>query len=187
MRGQQAGFSLIELLIVIAIIVVLVAAGIPIYRQLVMAAHELAAIQAIRTIHTAETQYDSQFGRFARALTDLGPPPGGVIGPGSGGADRRRPGNRKEEWICVYAHTIADWLCRERGSRDVQQLGPAHVLFGSDDGYPVELVAGAGNGEELGAAMNCHAIESCDTWQCNKNNSRRLTLYVDPVAQKAGL
>jgi len=85
MQRSQAGFSLIELLIVIAIIVVLLSAGIPMYRQQIMAAHELAAIQAIRTIHTAETQYEGQFGKFAQSLLELGPPPSGSNGPGAAG------------------------------------------------------------------------------------------------------
>src|ERR1700685_1153567 len=36
-------------------------------------AHEMAAVKAITTIHTAETQYESQFGQYATSLTQLGP------------------------------------------------------------------------------------------------------------------
>jgi type IV pilus assembly protein PilA len=38
---------------------------------------EVAAIAAIRTIHTAQMQYYSQFNRYARSLAELGPPASG--------------------------------------------------------------------------------------------------------------
>jgi len=83
-RGQR-GFSLIELLIVIAIILVIVTVAVPQYNKQVMAAHETAAIQAIRTIHAMETQYYSQFGKYACSLVELGPPASGAEGPAAAG------------------------------------------------------------------------------------------------------
>ncbi len=80
-RKRRRGFTLIELLIVIAIIVVLISAAAPKFSQYLMSARETAALGAIRTIHTAETQYNSQFGRFAVSLTELGPPASGQEGP----------------------------------------------------------------------------------------------------------
>lgn len=44
-------------------------------------AQEMAAVQRIRTIQVAQTQYFSQFGRFATRLEELGPPEGGAAGP----------------------------------------------------------------------------------------------------------
>src|SRR5581483_422782 len=39
-------------------------------------------IQAIRTIHAVETQYYSQFGKYATSMAELGPPAtGGAAGP----------------------------------------------------------------------------------------------------------
>ena len=35
---------------------------------------EMSAVAAIRTIHTAQSQYYSQFGRYASSLVELGPP-----------------------------------------------------------------------------------------------------------------
>jgi len=80
-RRRRGGFTLIELLIVIAIIVVLISAAAPKFSQYLMNARETAAMSAIRTIHTAQTQYNSQFGRFATTLTELGPPASGQEGP----------------------------------------------------------------------------------------------------------
>jgi type IV pilus assembly protein PilA len=82
-RGKRRGFTLIELLIVIAIIVVLISAAAPKFSQYLMNARETAAMGAIRTIHTAQTQYSSQFGRYAATLTELGPPTSGQEGPAS--------------------------------------------------------------------------------------------------------
>ncbi len=82
-RDKRRGFTLIELLIVIAIIVVLISAAAPKFSQYLMNARETAAMGAVRTIHTAQTQYSSQFGRFAATLAELGPPASGQEGPAS--------------------------------------------------------------------------------------------------------
>ena len=80
-RITRRGFSLIELLIVVAIILILAAIAAPKLNQNRMQAQETAAIREIQTIHTAQTQYYSQFGRYAANLTELGPPAGGQAGP----------------------------------------------------------------------------------------------------------
>jgi prepilin-type N-terminal cleavage/methylation domain-containing protein len=83
-RRNNRGFTLIELLIVVAIIVVLISAAAPKFNAYLMSARETAALGAIRTLHTAQTQYSSQFGRFAKSLAELGPPAaGGTMGPSS--------------------------------------------------------------------------------------------------------
>lgn len=81
-RGRR-GFSLIELLIVVAIILILAAIAAPKLNQNRMHAQETAAIRQIGTIHTAQTQYYSQYGRYATTLTELGPPASGQAGPAS--------------------------------------------------------------------------------------------------------
>jgi type IV pilus assembly protein PilA len=70
-----------ELLIVIAIILIILAIAVPKMNKQIMAAHEMAAIRQIGTIHQAETQYYSQFGQYAQTLSQLGPPPSGAAGP----------------------------------------------------------------------------------------------------------
>jgi type IV pilus assembly protein PilA len=74
----RRGFSLIELLIVIAIILIIAAIAVPKMNNQMQAAHEMAAIRQITTIHQAETQYYSQFGRYAVSLAELGPPASGA-------------------------------------------------------------------------------------------------------------
>ena len=80
---KRRGFSLIELLIVIAIILIIITIAAPKLNRARMYSQETAAIGAIRTIHTAQTQYYSQFGRFAASLAELGPPASGQAGPSS--------------------------------------------------------------------------------------------------------
>lgn len=77
----RRGFSLIELLIVISIILIIAAIAVPKMNTQLMAARETAAIQTIKTIHQVETQYYSQFGQYATTLAQLGPPASGAAGP----------------------------------------------------------------------------------------------------------
>src|SRR6266851_9449364 len=74
---RVAGFSLIELLIVIAIILIILAMALPKLNKARMQAFETGAIKAITTIHTAQAQYYSQFGKYATTLLELGPPTSG--------------------------------------------------------------------------------------------------------------
>ena len=70
---KQKGFSLIELLIVVAIILIIAAIAIPNLLRAKMAANESGAASAIRTINTAEISYQSAYGGvYADTLVKLG-------------------------------------------------------------------------------------------------------------------
>lgn len=77
-RRRIGGFSLIELLIVIAIILIILAMALPKLNKARMQAFEMGAIKAVTTIHTAQAQYYSQFGKYAASLAELGPPKSGA-------------------------------------------------------------------------------------------------------------
>lgn len=73
-RKRDAGFTLMELLIVISIMLILMLIAIPNMLNLKASANETSAIQSLRTIHEAEIQYQTQFpgNGFACSLAALG-------------------------------------------------------------------------------------------------------------------
>jgi type IV pilus assembly protein PilA len=71
---KEKGFSLIELLIVVAIILIIAAIAIPNLLRARIAANESSAVASIRTINTAEISYNSTYPTvgYAVNLANLG-------------------------------------------------------------------------------------------------------------------
>jgi type IV pilus assembly protein PilA len=75
------GFSLIELLVVVAIILIIAAVAIPNLIKAKVAANEAATVSSIHAINTAEIAYQSAHPDigFSALLLDLGPASGGYL------------------------------------------------------------------------------------------------------------
>jgi type IV pilus assembly protein PilA len=81
---KSVGFSLIELLIVVAIILIIAAIAIPDLLKSRQAAYQASAVGSLRTINTAEVTYASTYNTgYSRDLTLLGPGP--TTSPSSAG------------------------------------------------------------------------------------------------------
>jgi type IV pilus assembly protein PilA len=80
MRNEK-GFSLIELLIVVSIMLVIAAVAVPAVIASAQAGNETAAVNTLRTFITAENGYHQLTGFYSSTATDLGGPVGDSLCP----------------------------------------------------------------------------------------------------------
>jgi type IV pilus assembly protein PilA len=85
-HNKQRGFSLIELLIVVTIILIIAAIAIPNLVRNKIQANETAAVGALRALTESALLYSNTYGGFPHTLADMGPTAGGT-GASSASAD----------------------------------------------------------------------------------------------------
>ena len=85
---EQKGFSLIELLIVVAIILIIAAIAIPNLLRAKISANESSAVGSVRNLITAEISYSTTFPQagYAANILALGPGAGNQTCPAAGPA-----------------------------------------------------------------------------------------------------
>jgi len=139
MPRHEEGFSLVELLIVVAIILVIAAIAIPSLIRSRIAANQASAIESLRVLGTSEVTYAAIYGNgYSASLAALGPPPAGAI-PSTSAAgliDELLVGGAKSGYTFTYTPTLLDPTGRYNGFSmwaSPQQVGISGVDFYYED------------------------------------------------------
>ena len=112
MKKSSKGFSLIELLIVVAIILIIAAIAIPNLLRSRIAANQASAVGSLRTLNTAEVTYSSTYNvGFTATMSYLAPPTTAGANPTSTAAgliDSVLSGGSKSGYSFTYSSGTPD-------------------------------------------------------------------------------
>ena len=137
MIKREKGFSLIELLIVVAIILIIAAIAIPNLIRAKIASNQSSAAASLRTLGSASAMFSSTYGDgYPPTLAALGPPtaPPANCNNGAGLIDGTLAGGQKSGYSFVWTP----------GTVNVAPV-PAGCVAGFTDGFAVTATPLSGN------------------------------------------
>ena len=119
---NSAGFSLVELVIVVAMMTTLVLTAVPTYRKLTLRSHRADAAAALLDLATAQERHYAQHRTYASDLSS--PPPAGL------GLQGRTPDGR---YLLAIAHADVEGFEATATATGAQAPDTHCAVFGLDD------------------------------------------------------
>ena len=170
MKDRQTGFSLIELLMVVAIILIIAAIAIPNFLRAKITANESSAVSSVHAVNTAEIAYSTMFTSigYSAALSDLGTGGTSPCPSHSYSFLLYRPGVGQWHKVWIHIH-----ICPERfhnacgpihaqcGTPSAGYYRPEEFLFRREQCNPVQLNWGCEFGQPATLALPARLSE-CD-------------------------